>query len=107
MLPALLDNTAKLKYEEEYGMKKRTISLVLCMAVILSLLVGCATNTPSNTDNTQGNEATNNSQSENQTSDPGTSSAEPIEIAVITTSLTGSLATNGEYIMNGVNMALE
>ena len=86
-------------------MKKRAISLVLCMAVMLSLLVGCGqTNSNEGANNTPGN-ATNNSQNSGETPDGG--SAEPIKIAIITTSLTGSLATNGEYIMNGVNMALE
>jgi len=38
---------------------------------------------------------------------PVAAMAEAIEIAVICTSLTGSLATNGDYMTKGVNMALE
>ena len=92
-------------------MKKRAVSLVLCVAVMLTLLVGCSTSNQGSMSNTQGNvqndtqsNPQNNTQNDTQTTQ---TSAEPVEIAIITTSLTGSLATNGEYIMNGVNMALE
>lgn len=37
----------------------------------------------------------------------GMVSQEPIEFAVIVTSLTGSLATNGDYMTKGINLALE
>lgn len=68
-------------------MKKRLLSLALAMLLALGMFTGCGSK-PTGDSSKTGNKA-------------------PIDIAVICTSLTGSLATNGDYMMDGVNMALE
>lgn len=87
-------------------MKKRVISLMLCAVVMLSLLAGCGGEKQTDAGSTQSG-TSSTTQSDTQTTQPSQPAGDPVEIAVVTTSLTGSLATNGEYIMNGVNMALE
>lgn len=77
-------------------MRKKIASVILCVAMTAATLTGCGSSAQV-ADSTEKNEPDNT---------PAVST-EAIEIAVVTTSLTGSLATNGEYIMNGVKMALE
>ena len=90
--------------------KRRIISLAVSLLLTVSMLVGCSSTSSSTSTTTAAaqTEAQAETQAETEAETQAVASTgEPVEIAIITTSLTGSLATNGEYIMNGVNMALE
>ena len=94
-------------------MKKRMISIMLCLTMIIVLLSGCGSiggeqkETSAKATEMAKENTDKEAETIEKTSGEAEASGNPIEVAVITTSLTGSLATNGEYIMNGVNMALE
>jgi branched-chain amino acid transport system substrate-binding protein len=74
-------------------MKKRLIGLTLVALMTMTSFTGCSSGKETTTQQPSGTTST--------------SSKDSIEIAVVCTSLTGSLATNGDYMMDGVNMALE
>ena len=89
------------------------ISIMLCLTMIIVLLSGCGSiggeqkETSAKATEMAKENTDKEAETIEKTSGEAEASGNPIEVAVITTSLTGSLATNGEYIMNGVNMALE
>lgn len=86
--------------------KGRIISLTVSLLLAVSMLVGCSSTSSSTSATTAAAQTETKAETQAETQ-AAASTSEPVEIAIITTSLTGSLATNGEYIMNGVNMALE
>jgi len=77
-------------------MKKGLIGLTMAMVMAITSFTGCGSS-----------KSTTVTGPSNQAPATTSSGKESIEIAVVCTSLTGSLATNGDYMMAGVNLALE
>lgn len=85
---------------------KRFISLMLVCALVATLISACggaSQTTAAATTSIAGTTA----KPGGTTAAVTTGTKGTIEIAAIITSLTGSLAANGEYMTNGINMALE
>lgn len=78
-------------------MKKKLIVLTMAILMVLTSLVGCGGAPASAPAPAPAAPAPA----------PAPAAKPPVKIAVICTSLTGSLAKNGEYMQDGVNMALE
>lgn len=86
-------------------MKRRLLGFTLVIALVLGILTACGGTAPGTAP--AASTPAQSTQAASQTPTTPTAKKDPIEIAVICTSLTGALATNGEYMMDGINMALE